>query len=42
MNGNITGFSELPPSDVKDAEFEVDIRSIQTQGFVHTHSGRHQ
>jgi hypothetical protein len=27
---------------VKDSELEVDIRSIQSQGFVHPHSGRHQ
>ena len=42
MNRNITRFPELRPPDVKDAEFEVDIRSVQTQGFVHPHSGRHQ
>jgi hypothetical protein len=27
---------------VKDSEFEVDIRSVQTQSFVHPHSCRHQ
>src|SRR5437879_12442421 len=42
MNRYITRFSELGPPDVKDSEFEVDIRSVQTQGFVHPHSGRYQ
>jgi hypothetical protein len=42
MNRNITRFPEFRPSDVKDAEFEVDIRSVQTQGFVHPHSCRYQ
>src|SRR5437588_147425 len=38
MNRNITRFSKLRPPDLKDSEFEVDIRSVQTQSFVHPHS----
>ena len=38
---SITRFSELPSLDAKDAEFEVDIGAVQTQGFVHPHSCRH-
>src|SRR6266550_76584 len=38
VNRNITRFSELRPSDMKDAELEVDIGPVQTQGFVHPHS----
>ena len=42
MNRHITRFSKLRPPDVKDAELEVDIRPVQTQGFVHPHPCRHQ
>jgi hypothetical protein len=38
VNRNIPRFSELRPSDVKDAELEVDVGPVQTQGFVHPHS----
>src|SRR5712691_6038355 len=42
MNRHITRFSKLRPPDVEDSEFEVDIWLVQTQDFVHSHSGRHQ
>jgi len=42
MNRNIARFSELRPPDVKDSKFEVDVRSIQTQGFVDSHPGRYE
>jgi hypothetical protein len=42
MNRHITRFSEFRPSDVKDSKFEVDIWSVQTQGFVHSHPGRYE
>jgi hypothetical protein len=42
MDWHVTRFSELRPPDVKDAEFEVDIRPVQTQGFVDPHSCHHQ
>ncbi len=28
--------------DVKNSAIEVDIRPVQTEGFVHPHSRRHQ
>lgn len=42
MNRHITRFPELRPPDAKDPKAEVDIRLVQTKGFVHPHSGRHQ
>jgi len=42
MNRHITRFPELRALDVKDAELEVDIGPVQTQGFFHPHSGRYQ
>ena len=42
MNRHVTRFSPLAPPDVKDAAIEVDIRSIQTQGFANPHPGHRQ
>jgi hypothetical protein len=42
MDGHITRFSKLRSPDVKDSALEINIHSIQTQGFVHPHSGRYQ
>src|SRR6516165_12433524 len=41
MNRHIARFSELRPPDVKDALIEVDIRSIQPNDFIDSHSGRY-
>ena len=42
MNRHVTRFSKLRPPDVKDSAIEVDIRSVQAEGFVHPHPRRHQ
>jgi len=42
MNRHVTRFSPLSPPDVKDAAIEVDIRSVQTQGFANPHPGHRQ
>jgi hypothetical protein len=42
MNRHVTRFSKLRPPDVKNSAIEVDILSVQTQGFVDPHSRRHQ
>jgi hypothetical protein len=34
MNWHITRFPELRSPDMQDAEFQVNIGSVQTQGFV--------
>jgi len=42
MKRHVTRFSKLRPPDVKDSEIELDILSVQTEGFVHPHPSRHQ
>ena len=40
MNRHIARFSELRPANVKDSDLEVHILSVETEGFVDSHSCR--
>jgi hypothetical protein len=42
MNWYIARFSELRPANVKDSDFEVYILSVETEGFVDSHTCGHQ
>src|ERR1700732_111015 len=42
MKRHVPRFSKLRPPYVKDSQSEVDILSIQTEGFVHTHPSYRQ